>query len=34
IGGAARPGGWTAPVDATAVREWRAALDAPVVSRV
>ncbi|MEU2363881.1 copper homeostasis protein CutC [Streptomyces noursei] len=34
IGGAARPGGWTAPVDATAVREWRAALDAPVASRV
>ncbi|BBC34242.1 CutC family protein [Streptomyces graminofaciens] len=30
IGGAARPGGWTAPVDASAVREWRTALDAPV----
>ncbi|MDQ0696850.1 copper homeostasis protein CutC [Streptomyces sp. W4I9-2] len=28
IGGAARPGGWTAPVDAAAVREWREALDA------
>ncbi|MEU8977782.1 copper homeostasis protein CutC [Streptomyces sp. NPDC048309] len=28
IGGAARPGGWTAPVSADAVREWRAALDA------
>ena len=27
IGGAARPGGWSAPVDAAAVREWRAALD-------
>ncbi|MFI6639553.1 copper homeostasis protein CutC [Streptomyces sp. NPDC050504] len=27
IGGAARPGGWAAPVDADAVREWRAALD-------
>ncbi|UJB43440.1 copper homeostasis protein CutC [Streptomyces sp. A1-5] len=34
IGGAARPGGWSAPVDAAAVREWRAALDAPVASRV
>ncbi|MEU7640256.1 MULTISPECIES: copper homeostasis protein CutC [unclassified Streptomyces] len=32
IGGAARPGGWAAPVDAAAVREWRAALDAPVAS--
>ncbi|MER6614865.1 copper homeostasis protein CutC [Streptomyces xantholiticus] len=28
IGGAARPGGWAAPVDAAAVREWREALDA------
>ncbi|TPQ16468.1 copper homeostasis protein CutC [Streptomyces sporangiiformans] len=28
IGGAARPGGWTRPVSAAAVREWRAALDA------
>ncbi|MBV1936719.1 copper homeostasis protein CutC [Streptomyces sp. BV286] len=28
IGGAARPGGWAAPVSAEAVREWRAALDA------
>lgn len=27
IGGAARPGGWVAPVDARAVRQWRAALD-------
>ncbi|WP_149824617.1 copper homeostasis protein CutC [Streptomyces tailanensis] len=30
IGGAARPGGWAAPVDADAVREWRTALDGPV----
>ncbi len=28
IGGAARPSGWSLPVDADAVREWRAALDA------
>ncbi|MFG2559285.1 copper homeostasis protein CutC [Streptomyces sp. NPDC048496] len=28
IGGAARPKGWDAPVDAAAVREWRARLDA------
>ncbi|MFJ6612700.1 copper homeostasis protein CutC [Streptomyces sp. NPDC091289] len=28
IGGAARPRGWSAPVDAAAVREWREALDA------
>ncbi|MGW3654398.1 copper homeostasis protein CutC [Streptomyces sp. NPDC005151] len=28
IGGAARPRGWDAPVDAAAVREWRARLDA------
>ncbi|AVH58042.1 MULTISPECIES: copper homeostasis protein CutC [Streptomyces] len=28
IGGAARPEGWTAPVSAKAVREWREALDA------
>ncbi|MEI7033473.1 copper homeostasis protein CutC [Streptomyces pratensis] len=27
IGGAARPRGWSAPVDAAAVREWREALD-------
>ncbi|MEU9064319.1 copper homeostasis protein CutC [Streptomyces sp. NPDC048430] len=27
IGGAARPGGWTGPVDAEAVREWRTVLD-------
>jgi len=27
IGGAARPGGWNAPVSAEAVREWRTALD-------
>jgi copper homeostasis protein len=27
IGGAARPGGWDAPVSAAAVREWRTALD-------
>ncbi|MFG2209189.1 copper homeostasis protein CutC [Streptomyces sp. NPDC048638] len=27
IGGAARPAGWAAPVDATAVRAWRDALD-------
>ncbi|WNF28659.1 copper homeostasis protein CutC [Streptomyces sp. C11-1] len=28
IGGAARPEGWSAPVDTAAVREWREALDA------
>lgn len=28
IGGAARPAGWSGPVDATAVREWRDVLDA------
>ncbi|MET7369094.1 copper homeostasis protein CutC [Streptomyces sp. NPDC005566] len=28
IGGAARPGGWSEPVDVAAVREWRAVLDA------
>ncbi|MGW3664001.1 copper homeostasis protein CutC [Streptomyces sp. NPDC005141] len=28
IGGAARPEGWTGPVSAEVVREWRAALDA------
>ncbi|GAB2753584.1 copper homeostasis protein CutC [Streptomyces bullii] len=28
IGGAARPGGWQAPVSAEAVAEWRAVLDA------
>ncbi|WP_093800313.1 copper homeostasis protein CutC [Streptomyces sp. Wb2n-11] len=28
IGGAARPGGWTGPVSAEAVRTWRATLDA------
>lgn len=27
IGGAARPSGWSGPVDVAAVREWRAALD-------
>ena len=27
IGGAARPAGWAAPVDARAVRQWRAAVD-------
>ncbi|MFP3991679.1 copper homeostasis protein CutC [Streptomyces sp. E11-3] len=27
IGGAARPGGWSEPVSATAVAQWRAALD-------
>lgn len=27
IGGPARPGGWSAPVSAEVVREWRAALD-------
>lgn len=27
IGGAARPGGWSGPVDTAAVREWRTALD-------
>ncbi|WP_405389356.1 copper homeostasis protein CutC [Streptomyces sp. NBC_01102] len=27
IGGAARPAGWSGPVDVAAVREWRAALD-------
>jgi copper homeostasis protein len=29
IGGAARPGGWDAPVSVTAVREWRRSLDLP-----
>ncbi|MEU9112251.1 copper homeostasis protein CutC [Streptomyces sp. NPDC048483] len=29
IGGAARPAGWSAPVDAAAVREWRDAVDGP-----
>ncbi|GAA3821773.1 copper homeostasis protein CutC [Streptomyces phyllanthi] len=28
VGGAVRPGGWSAPVSAEAVREWRTALDA------
>ncbi|MFG2721400.1 copper homeostasis protein CutC [Streptomyces sp. NPDC048416] len=28
IGGASRPGGWSAPVSSVAVAEWRAALDA------
>lgn len=28
IGGAARPGGWSGPVDVAAVREWRDVLDA------
>ncbi|MFD9501255.1 copper homeostasis protein CutC [Streptomyces sp. NPDC060035] len=27
IGGTARPGGWSGPVDAAAVREWRTVLD-------
>ncbi|OPF84648.1 copper homeostasis protein CutC [Streptomyces antioxidans] len=31
IGGAARPDGWSGPVDAAAVGQWRAALDAPVL---
>ncbi|WP_438478919.1 copper homeostasis protein CutC [Streptomyces asiaticus] len=30
IGGAARPDGWSGPVDATAVGQWRTVLDAPV----
>ncbi|MEU8876651.1 copper homeostasis protein CutC [Streptomyces javensis] len=30
IGGAARPDGWSGPVDATAVGRWRTILDAPV----
>ncbi|MFS7878031.1 copper homeostasis protein CutC [Streptomyces asiaticus] len=30
IGGAARPDGWSGPVDATAVGQWRTILDAPV----
>ncbi|MFF6786545.1 copper homeostasis protein CutC [Streptomyces sp. NPDC012510] len=30
IGGAGRPAGWAAPVDADAVRRWRTALDAHV----
>ncbi|MBA6439871.1 copper homeostasis protein CutC [Streptomyces sp. GMR22] len=30
IGGAARPDGWSGPVDATAVGQWRMILDAPV----
>jgi copper homeostasis protein len=29
IGGAARPGGWEAPVSARAVREWRSSVDLP-----
>jgi copper homeostasis protein len=29
IGGAARPGGWSAPVDVAAVAQWRRALDEP-----
>ena len=33
IGGAARPGGWSGPVDATAVRRWRESLDAPAEAR-
>ncbi|MCK1795328.1 copper homeostasis protein CutC [Streptomyces sp. XM4193] len=33
IGAAARPGGWTQPVDADAVRRWRAALDREPVDR-
>ncbi|MFD7920662.1 copper homeostasis protein CutC [Streptomyces sp. NPDC059740] len=31
IGGAARPGGWSGPVEAAAVRDWRAALDTSAV---
>ncbi|EXU63922.1 copper homeostasis protein CutC [Streptomyces sp. PRh5] len=30
IGGAARPDGWSGPVDVTAVGQWRTVLDAPV----
>ncbi|SEN06721.1 copper homeostasis protein [Actinacidiphila rubida] len=30
VGGAVRPAGWAGPVDADAVRTWRAALDTPV----
>ena len=30
VGGAVRAGGWTAPVDPSAVRAWRTALDAPL----
>jgi copper homeostasis protein len=30
VGGAVRPGGWAGPVDVTAVRTWREALDSPV----
>ena len=30
VGGAVRPAGWSGPVDVSAVRTWRAALDAPV----
>ncbi|MET7905643.1 copper homeostasis protein CutC [Streptomyces sp. NPDC005355] len=30
IGGAARPDGWSGPVDAATVSQWRAALDSPV----
>ncbi|MET7936011.1 copper homeostasis protein CutC [Streptomyces sp. NPDC005322] len=30
IGGAARPDGWSGPVDAATVAQWRTALDAPV----
>lgn len=33
IGGAARPGGWEAPVDEAAVREWRAAVDGASADR-
>ncbi|MER7153786.1 copper homeostasis protein CutC, partial [Streptomyces lydicus] len=34
IGGAARPDGWSAPVDAAAVREWREALDGVAVQKI
>ncbi|MDT0461049.1 copper homeostasis protein CutC [Streptomyces sp. DSM 41527] len=34
IGGAARPAGWSAPVEAAAVRTWREALDRPVAEGV
>lgn len=32
VGGAVRAGGWSGPVSAGAVREWRAALDTPVTA--
>lgn len=33
IGSAARPGGWDAPVDTAAVRQWRELLDTPAQAR-